>query len=1012
MAGAAVFCAASLRAAAPEFPAHPNEVDVPRTVPVGKTLVVPLACDDADGDILSYTVVSSNPHVFARVKTGNPQLKVHVHSDNDGSGSPLDGDMEFSLFRDYAPETVSFIGGYAQAGYYDNVIFHRIVPNFVIQGGDPAGTGDGRAYQLDADGRFVLNNGQKVLLQNYNLSYSLANEFRTELIFSGRGQLAMANAGYGGNFVASGNSRYQTASYIPTNGTQFFITLGELRDFNGGVNLDYKHTIFGQLVRGFDIMDKCAALPTITRETSTDSASPDFNKPAYDNRPVPDLKMTALSVAPSKTDGILLISATAPGNCTITVTAKDKDNNTTTKDYAVTVVADTINDPPIIDPIDPIVMPLGGTPNFRVRTLDLESDAVSTRFPVFDTTQNQVIYAGLNADNLRAVARPTIGAWDVTISASGLNDPLTNASPFDASRFQLLEIGVGDRSIALTPVSVEATAGVTTGTVRLATFRHGGVGVDGADFTATVAWGDGSNSQSSSGNSAPITVVRSPANPSYYEVRGAHTYAKAGVYPLKVILDGPLGAAAKVTSDVVVSASNATLKAVGDDLEFNASPLYSGRPVATFTDSTPGVKIANFSTTIDWGDGQKVPGGIRQIGAGKFAVYGSHRYLDPGRHSVAVYVHRETPTVADAVAWTSITMGGFPGPAQLPPFAKANITSYWSGAPTKMYRGNAVDINGTLFIINGGQKPTTKWSIRMWLSSDTTLNTTGPNADTLLKIGPLTKLVTEVPLNALPPGGGGNFGFQNSGANADFTIRLPAGETGAGKYVIAQLVYNDPISDNMAVRKAIPFGPLNGILVTSPDFNGNSFITVKEGAAGAPQKTATFHVRLDTQPSTPTVGIASIVAGATTTINTTGPHGFTTGKEVLISGVAGATPSINGVFTATVVDEDTFTIPVNTTLTGTGGLVQLNPAVKIPLEIVNNTTGAVDSSRATLDQAQLIFSPGTATIDQVVTVTSVDDSTKNGTGGFTIRLKAAVSNDPRFNGMVGDQVTLLVLDND
>jgi peptidyl-prolyl cis-trans isomerase B (cyclophilin B) len=239
-------------------------------------------------------VTSSNPHVFARVKTGNPHVKIHVHTNNDGSGSAYDGDMEFQLFRDFAPETASFIAGYAQSGYYDNVIFHRIIEDFVIQGGDPAGTGSG------------VTPGNV----NLNLNYSLPHEFRKELIYSGRGQLAMANSadGYtGDNFPDNGNFRYKSASFTATNGTQFFITLGQPR------HLDFKHTVFGQLVRGFDVIDKLESVP----KTS--------------DKPNVDVKMTALSVAPSKTDAILLLSATTPGPALITLTAKDPAGNTTSR---------------------------------------------------------------------------------------------------------------------------------------------------------------------------------------------------------------------------------------------------------------------------------------------------------------------------------------------------------------------------------------------------------------------------------------------------------------------------------------------------------------------------------------------------------------------------------------------------------------------------------------------------------------------------------------------------------
>ena len=518
LAASASLLALNARAAAPTFPAHPDATDTPTTFPCGKTLVLPIAADDADGDALTYSVVSSSPHVFARVKTGNPHVKMHVHTDNDGSGSAYDGDMEFQLYRDATPDVAAFLAGYAESGYYDNVIFHRIIPGFVIQGGDPAGTGTGVA-----PGNV-----------NLNLNYTLPHEFRPELIFSGRGQLAMANSGggYKQSFPANGNTRYRTGSFTPTNGTQFFITLDPLRAFGPSkVNLDFKHTVFGQLIRGFDVMNKVAAVPTTT-----------------DTPNVP-VKMTALSVAPSKTDAVLLLSANAPGTSTVTVKVKDPAGNETTRTINVTVVDDTINDPPILDAIAPTVMPTGGVPSFSLHSSDLESDAISTRFPIAETNvfgqTTQVIYAAVNARNLQITARPAAGAWDVSFAVTQFNDPFLNSSPSSVSRFQLLEVGVGDKAIIMTPKTLEATEAMTTGTQTLATFRHGSAAAVPADFIAVVNWGDGSNRQSSSGVSPPITIVRSTTQSGAFEVRGAHTYARAGVYPLHVIVDGPSGATKK-----------------------------------------------------------------------------------------------------------------------------------------------------------------------------------------------------------------------------------------------------------------------------------------------------------------------------------------------------------------------------------------------------------------------------------------------------------------------------------
>ena len=373
-AGVFAFSTLASKAADPTFQA-PITNGVATSFPCGKTLVIPLVADDADGDPLSLTVTTSNPNFMARVRTGNFHYKMHVHTDDDGSVSgtptPYDGDMEFQLFRHATPETAAFIAGFAQSGYYDNVKFHRIIPDFVIQGGDPAGTGSG------------------------NAPYSIRHEFRPELIYTGRGQLAMANSegGYHQEFNNNGNFQYRTGTFTPTNGSQFFVTLAQPR------HLDFKHTLFGQLVRGFNTLDKVESV-------SIDEDGPDNTAgTGDDNRPFTPVVMTQHTVTASKTDGILLISATKTGTATLTITARDPNGGTATQTISVTSVVDTINDPPMLLPFEPQVIPVGGIPNIRINAFDLEHDAISSRFPVQDIFDSgNIIYAGVNERNLGAVA--------------------------------------------------------------------------------------------------------------------------------------------------------------------------------------------------------------------------------------------------------------------------------------------------------------------------------------------------------------------------------------------------------------------------------------------------------------------------------------------------------------------------------------------------------------------------------------------------------------------------------
>ncbi len=127
------------------------------------------------------------------------------------------GTMELELFPHKTPKTVENFVGLAMQGYYNGVTFHRVIDNFMIQGGDPTGTGMGG--ESFWGGKFQ-------------------DEFRQDLKFDGPGILAMANAGPN------------------TNGSQFFITLVPTPWLNG------HHTIFGRLIKGMDVLKAIGKVKT------------------------------------------------------------------------------------------------------------------------------------------------------------------------------------------------------------------------------------------------------------------------------------------------------------------------------------------------------------------------------------------------------------------------------------------------------------------------------------------------------------------------------------------------------------------------------------------------------------------------------------------------------------------------------------------------------------------------------------------------------------------------------
>ena len=124
------------------------------------------------------------------------------------------GTVKLRLFPEYAPKTVENFVGLIDKGYYDGIIFHRVIPDFMIQGGDPEGTGRGGESLWGGKFEDEFNPNLKNL----------------------RGALSMANSGPN------------------TNGSQFFIVQKE----GGTPWLDGRHSVFGQVIEGMDVVDAIA----------------------------------------------------------------------------------------------------------------------------------------------------------------------------------------------------------------------------------------------------------------------------------------------------------------------------------------------------------------------------------------------------------------------------------------------------------------------------------------------------------------------------------------------------------------------------------------------------------------------------------------------------------------------------------------------------------------------------------------------------------------------------------
>lgn len=127
------------------------------------------------------------------------------------------GVIELTLMTDVAPKACENFSKLVEKGYYDGIVFHRVIPEFMIQGGDPTGKGSG---------------GSSIWGKPFG------DEVRSDIQFNKPGMLAMANSGPN------------------TNGSQFFITTAETSWLN------MRHTIFGKVTAGYDVVEKIEKTPT------------------------------------------------------------------------------------------------------------------------------------------------------------------------------------------------------------------------------------------------------------------------------------------------------------------------------------------------------------------------------------------------------------------------------------------------------------------------------------------------------------------------------------------------------------------------------------------------------------------------------------------------------------------------------------------------------------------------------------------------------------------------------
>ena len=167
---------------------------------------VQLNANEQEGDLLNNN----------KVYDSMPEMNIDISKNYTAVIKTSMGDMSIEFFTEDAPMTVNNFINLSRDGYYDNVIFHRVISGFMIQGGDPSGTGHGEMGKYPG--------------------YKFEDELNNQRSYD-KGILAMANAG------------------PDTNGSQFFI-------MHVNYPLPYQYTIFGFVTDGLDVIDKIASVET------------------------------------------------------------------------------------------------------------------------------------------------------------------------------------------------------------------------------------------------------------------------------------------------------------------------------------------------------------------------------------------------------------------------------------------------------------------------------------------------------------------------------------------------------------------------------------------------------------------------------------------------------------------------------------------------------------------------------------------------------------------------------
>ncbi|WP_231753225.1 peptidylprolyl isomerase [Rosistilla carotiformis] len=395
-----------------------------QSVGMGSPLHLPIDAYDPDGQPLTVTVTSSAPSLLeASVISGNRSLRLKIANY---------GDMVFELYEQRAERPTARIIELAEAGFYDGVTFHRIVDDFVLQAGDPTGTGAGGSSLGAFD-----------------------DQFHEDLQHNATGVLSYAK------------------TFDDTNDSQFFITEGDSR------HLDFNHSIFGQLVEGESVREAISELPTDSSDSLTTAFANAFGQ----------ITIETASIFTDDENSVIMLKPTGSGTgpVDVTITVTDSDGNQTSQVISVMVTEDnqsSANSKPFLDELSDVVTVAGQPATIPLSSTDVEADPVT--YAVFNvgTVGYTTSMNPLTGEVTVTPPADFVGTFEVQVGVKAIGDPTTSphSTAFD---LQLIRVTVLPPSLQSLQLDVASDTG-TSNTDNVTSASSPSFTVTGTELGATV----------------------------------------------------------------------------------------------------------------------------------------------------------------------------------------------------------------------------------------------------------------------------------------------------------------------------------------------------------------------------------------------------------------------------------------------------------------------------------------------------------------------------------------------